>query len=102
MPAIGALILDGLQSTLSQMTNFILFYNFPNLKEFSDNNFKFDENDGKFSKRVENTVGKGEIAYTMSNSSFSHSVFKKLALWTHKKQGLFGKGLRLHRNIAVV
>ena len=31
-------------------------------KEFADNNFKFDENDRKLSKRVENTVGKGEIA----------------------------------------
>ena len=32
------------------------------LKEFEDDNFKFDENRRKFSKRVENTVGKGEIA----------------------------------------
>ena len=32
------------------------------LKEFADDNFKFDENDRKFSKRVENTVGKGGIA----------------------------------------
>ena len=32
------------------------------LKEFADNNFKFDENGRKLSKRVENTVGKGEIA----------------------------------------
>ena len=32
------------------------------LKEFADNNFKFDENGKKLSKRVENTVGKGEIA----------------------------------------
>ena len=32
------------------------------LKEFTDDNFKFDENGEKFSKRVENTVGKGEIA----------------------------------------
>ena len=32
------------------------------LKEFADDNFKFDENGGKLSKRVENTVGKGEIA----------------------------------------
>ena len=29
------------------------------LKEFADNNFKFDENGRKFSKSVENTVGKG-------------------------------------------
>ena len=33
-----------------------------NLKEFADDNFKFDANGRKFSKRVENTVGKGEIA----------------------------------------
>ena len=33
------------------------------LKEFADNNFKVDENGRKFSKRVENTVGKGEIGH---------------------------------------
>ena len=33
-----------------------------NLKELADDNFKFDENGRKFSERVENTVGKGEIA----------------------------------------
>ena len=32
------------------------------LKQFADDNFKFDENNRRFSKRVENTVGKGEIA----------------------------------------
>ena len=32
------------------------------MKRFADNNFKFDENSRKFSKRVEHTVGKGEIA----------------------------------------
>ena len=32
------------------------------MKEVADENFKFDENGSKFSKRVENTVGKGEIA----------------------------------------
>ena len=32
------------------------------LKQSADDNFKFDENSRKFSKRVENTVGKGEIA----------------------------------------
>ena len=34
----------------------------PLLKEFADDYFKFDENGRKLSKRVENTVGKGEIA----------------------------------------
>ena len=33
------------------------------MKEFADNNFKFDLNDGKFSERVENTVEKGEIVH---------------------------------------
>ena len=32
------------------------------LKEIADDNAKFDEYDGKFSKWIENTVGKGEIA----------------------------------------
>ena len=32
------------------------------MKEFADNNFEFDENGRKVSKRVESTVGKGEIA----------------------------------------
>ena len=32
------------------------------MKEFADDNSKFDENGRKLSKRVENTVGKGEIA----------------------------------------
>ena len=38
------------------------FLDWSKLKEFADDNFKFDENDGKFPKRIENTVGKGEIA----------------------------------------
>ena len=33
------------------------------LKELADNNFKFDKSERKFSKWVENTVGKGEIAH---------------------------------------
>ena len=32
------------------------------LKEFADDNFKFDENGRQFLKQVENTVVKGEIA----------------------------------------
>ena len=33
------------------------------LKVFADDNFELDENGRKFSKQVENTVGKGEIAF---------------------------------------
>ena len=32
------------------------------VKEFANENFKFDENGRKFSKRVDKTVVKGEIA----------------------------------------
>ena len=41
------------------MTNFRLF---TKLKEFADDYSNFNENGRKFSKLVENTVGKGEIA----------------------------------------
>ena len=46
------------QLTFPQMSNF----RSSKVKEFADNNIKFDENGSKFSKQVENTVGKGEIA----------------------------------------
>ena len=49
-------MLSGFLLILSQTTNFRLFQN------EKDNNFKFDENGRKISKRVENTVGKGDIA----------------------------------------
>ena len=32
------------------------------MEQFAEDNSKFDENGRKFSKQVENTVGKGEIA----------------------------------------
>ena len=41
-----------------QTTNFRLFQ----LREFTDEYFKFHENERKLTKQVENTVGKGEIA----------------------------------------
>ena len=43
---------------------------------------------------MENTVGKEEIA-RYEQFFFSHSVFKRLILQTHKNQGLFGKGLNV-------
>ena len=61
-------------------------------KEFADKNFKFDENDRKFSKSVENTVEKGEIA-RYEQFLLSHSVLKRLEMKTRKNQGLFWKGL---------
>ena len=44
--------------SLSKCQIFTLFQ----AEEFPDNSFLFDENGSKFSKRLENTVGKGEIA----------------------------------------
>ena len=38
------------------------FLDSPKLKEFADDNVKFDQNGKKFFKWVENTEGKGEIA----------------------------------------
>ena len=42
--------------------------------------FKFDENDIKFSKLVENTVEKEEIARYKQFLTFCHNVFKRLVL----------------------
>ena len=56
------------------------------LRQFADDNFKFNENGRKSSKGIEITV--------MSNFSFFHSFFKRVILQTRKNQGLFGKGLK--------
>ena len=48
------------------------------LKEFADDNFKFDENGRKLSKQVENTVGKGEIACSEQSLLFPESF---LLVW---------------------
>ena len=52
------------------LLNWVTFNPFPKrqifdsskLKEFADDNFKFDRNGRKFFKWLENIVGKGEIA----------------------------------------
>ena len=63
--------------TLFQTTH---FYS-SRFKALADDNFKFDENGRKFSKQVENTVGKGEIA--------------------RYEQGLFGKRLNIDISTAI-
>ena len=62
------------------------------LIEFADNNFRLDENGRKFSKRVESSVGKGEIARYEQFLLFL-LCFQKTCTKTRKNQGLFGKGL---------
>ena len=47
------------------------------LKEFADDNFKFDKNGRKLSKQVENTVEKGEIARNEQFLLF-HQCFQKV------------------------
>ena len=89
------------------------------LKEFADDDFKFDEN-GRVFQMVRKHCGKRKNCLFQAISpfptvflrrldwkivkfvvwervksmfSFSHSVFKRLVLQTLKNQGLFGKGL---------
>ena len=56
------------------------------LKEFVDDNFKFDENGRKLSKREENTVGKREIARYEQFFLFPH-CFQK-ACFTGASKGV--------------
>ena len=46
------------------------------MKEVADNNFKIDENERKFSKWEENSVGKGEIALYEQFLLFPQSFLK--------------------------
>ena len=52
------------------------------LKEFADDNFKFNENGTKFSKRVENNVGKGETARYKQFLLFPHCFQKTCTAYT--------------------
>ena len=58
------------------------------LKEFADDNFKLDKNGRKFTKWVENTVGKRRNCSLRAISPFPHSVFNRLVLQIRKKPGL--------------
>ena len=54
------------------------------LKQSADDNFKFDENSRKFSKRVKNSMGKGEIAR-----------YEQFLLFpTVSSKGLFPRGVK--------
>ena len=57
------------------------------LKEFADDNFNFDENCRTFSKSVENTVVKGEIARYEQFLLFPQ-CFQKDLYYRHVKLGL--------------
>ena len=51
--------IENIELTLSNTTN----SDCSTLKEFADDNFKFDKNCRYFFKRLGNTAGKGEIAH---------------------------------------
>ena len=70
-------------STLSPNDNLILDQS--KLKEFAEDNFKFDENGRNLYEWVENPVGKKEIARYEQFLLFPQCLLKN--------QGLFGKGL---------
>ena len=61
------------------------------LKEFAEENFKFDENGRKLSKCVENTVGKGEIA----------CYEKLLVSWSFSKD-LYCRQVKTFRNVCFI
>ena len=62
------------------------------LKESADDNSEFDENGGKFSKRVENTMGKGKIARYEQFRLFSTVFPKELYCRQIKTRACLGKG----------
>ena len=66
------------------------------LKEFADDNSKFDENGRKFSKWFENTVGKGEIARYEQFLLFPQCFEKSCTADTYKP-GLVWERLRLFK-----
>ena len=62
------------------------------LKQSAEGNFKFDENSRKFSKQVENTVGKGEIA-RYKKFLLCLPCFQRLVSQGHQKLSLCGNVL---------
>ena len=72
------------------------------MKEFADDNFKFDKNGRKFSKKRLKTLWEKEKLLVTSNFSFSHSVLKRLTPQAGKNQGLFGKRLIHFYHIKIV
>ena len=67
------------------------------LKEFADDNFRFDKNCRAFTKKkhgFKKTLREKEKLLMISNFSFSHSVFKRLVLQTSKNKSLSGKRLK--------
>ena len=65
------------------------------LKEFANDNFKFDKKWQKVIQMGRKHCGKKGKFLIMSNFSFSHSVFKRLVSQGLQKASLSGNGLRV-------
>ena len=65
------------------------------MKEFAGDNLIFDENGSKLSRRVENIVGKGEIARYEQFLLFQQ-CFQKFVSQGRQKVSLCGNGLKSH------
>ena len=74
--------------------------NFSKLKGFADDNSKFHGNCGKFSKWVENTVGKGEIARYEQYLLFPQ-CFQMTCPADTKKTGLVWGRVKIYLNFWV-
>ena len=61
------------------------------LQEFADDNYKFDKYSRNFSRKVDNTVGKGKIACYYQFLFFPTVILKNLYCRQHKNPGFFGK-----------
>ena len=70
------------------------------LKEFADNIFRFNENCRTFSKKVENTLEKGEIACHEQFLLFTQ--YFQIVLQSNKNMSLFEKGLGLLLNVKIL
>ena len=65
------------------------------LKAFADDKLNITKMIISVFDRVENIVGRGEIACT-SSFSFSHNVFKRLLTQRRQKVSLCGNGLNIY------
>ena len=65
------------------------------MKEFADDNFKCDENARKLSKRVENSVGKKEIAHfpTVFSKGLFPRASKGVIVWEWVKKKIVYRAL---------
>ena len=71
------------------------------MKEFADDNFKFDENGSKLSKWVEKLWEKEKLLVT-SNFSFSHSVFKRLVFQGRQKGVIVWEWVKYSNTMLVI